>query len=130
MEPGALMLQIAPDLVPVSPVLIPELLLQTVFFTDDPHVVREDNRDYKRCRSSQDDPGNAAQGFRPPALFWIPATNFFPGLMDADGTNAVNLTNHPAKDGAPVWSPDGTKIAFWSERQGIRAIYVMKADGR
>jgi Tol biopolymer transport system component len=33
------------------------------------------------------------------------------------------------KDGSPAWSPDGTRIAFSSERDGNAEIYVMKADG-
>jgi Tol biopolymer transport system component len=40
------------------------------------------------------------------------------------------LTNHPAIDNNPVWSPDGTKIAFVSDRDGNSEIYVMDADGR
>ena len=35
-------------------------------------------------------------------------------VMDADGGNQENLTNHPASDTQPDWSPDGTKIAFCS----------------
>ena len=51
-------------------------------------------------------------------------------VMDADGGNQENLTNHPAHDGEPDWSPDGTKIAFVSNRNlGVNQIYVMDADG-
>ncbi len=50
-------------------------------------------------------------------------------VMNADGTNQINLTNNPALDANPSWSPDGTKIAFWSDRDGNREIYVMDADG-
>ena len=35
-------------------------------------------------------------------------------VMDADGANPINLSNHPSPDRSPVWSPDGTKIAFHS----------------
>ena len=50
--------------------------------------------------------------------------------MDADGSDQTNLTDNPAFDGDPAWSPDGTKIAFALEprRQPIE-IYVMDADG-
>ena len=52
-------------------------------------------------------------------------------VMDADGGNQENLTNHPAHDGEPDWSPDGTKIAFVSGRDGSPSqIHVMDADGK
>ena len=52
-------------------------------------------------------------------------------VMDADGSNQINLTNDPAADDAqPALSPDGSQIAFVSNRDSSRnAIYVMKADG-
>ncbi len=56
--------------------------------------------------------------------------NFEIYVMDADGGNRVNLSNHPLHDMEPDWSPDGTKIAFISERnEGVYQIYVMDADG-
>jgi TolB protein len=39
------------------------------------------------------------------------------------------LTNHPAEDMLPTWSPDGKKIAFASKRDGNLEVYVMNADG-
>ena len=51
-------------------------------------------------------------------------------VMDADGLNQVNLTNTGGGEFAPAWSPDGSKIAFYSSRDGISGeIYVMDADG-
>ena len=41
----------------------------------------------------------------------------------------VKLTNNTQSDSGPVWSPDGTKIAFVSERTGDEEIYAMNADG-
>jgi Tol biopolymer transport system component/DNA-binding winged helix-turn-helix (wHTH) protein len=41
----------------------------------------------------------------------------------------VRLTNNKAMDCEPVWSPDGSRIAFWSNRDGGMEIYVMDADG-
>src|SRR4029079_4183255 len=43
-----------------------------------------------------------------------------------DGSIA-NLTNHPAHDWGPVWSGDGGKIAFVSNRHGPYELYVMEA---
>ena len=54
-------------------------------------------------------------------------------VMDADGGNPQNLTNHPSDDRSPSWSPDGTRIAFQSDRDNDRShnieIYVVDADG-
>jgi Tol biopolymer transport system component len=50
-------------------------------------------------------------------------------VMNADGSSQTRLTNHPAHDGGPVWSPDGRLIAFDSGRDGYADIYVMNADG-
>jgi len=49
--------------------------------------------------------------------------------MDAEGSNPVRLTDNPAYDAYPAWSPDGTRIAFHSWRDGNWEIYVMDADG-
>ncbi len=49
--------------------------------------------------------------------------------MSADGTGVTRLTNDPAIDQDPVWSPDGSRIAFSSTRNGNYDIYVMNADG-
>lgn len=47
-----------------------------------------------------------------------------------DGSGLVNLTNHPAHDSEPAWSPDGHRLAFDSDRGGSGFdIYVMRADG-
>ena len=49
--------------------------------------------------------------------------------MDADGGNQRNLTQHPALDSGPNWSPDGSQIAFASNRDDELNIYLMAADG-
>ena len=50
-------------------------------------------------------------------------------VMDADGGNEQRLTNDPFDDRHPSWSPDGERIAFWSDRDEDSGIYVMDADG-
>ncbi len=50
-------------------------------------------------------------------------------VMNADGSGQTRLTNNPAADSGPTWSPDGSKIAFSSDRDGNSDIYVMNADG-
>lgn len=49
--------------------------------------------------------------------------------MNLDGSDVRRLTNHPARDDMPRWSPDGKQIVFRSERDGRQEIYVMNADG-
>ena len=49
--------------------------------------------------------------------------------MNADGTGQTRLTDNAASDVAPVWSPDGAKIAFESTGGRPAEIYVMNADG-
>lgn len=51
-------------------------------------------------------------------------------LFDVQRNILRNLTNHPAQDVHPIWSPDGRTIAFESTREGARWIYLMDADGR
>lgn len=58
-------------------------------------------------------------------------------LADSDGRNERNITNHPAFDGWPCWSPDGNWIAFASNRnsnyeetpRNTYQIFVMDKNG-
>lgn len=60
-------------------------------------------------------------------------------VMNADGTDAVQLTDDPAVDARPQWSPDGRSIAFHSTRDRPSSalidntlfleIYTMAVDG-
>jgi hypothetical protein len=50
--------------------------------------------------------------------------------MNADGSNQARLTVNGEQDSDPKWSPDGTKIAFLSSRDGrFGEIYTMNPDG-
>lgn len=50
-------------------------------------------------------------------------------VMNADGTNITRLTDTEADNNSPVFSPDGSRIAFVSSRDGKSQIYIMNADG-
>ena len=50
-------------------------------------------------------------------------------IMNPDGTEQVNLTQHRAQDLDAVWSPTGEKILFVSDRGGQRDLYTMNPDG-
>lgn len=49
-------------------------------------------------------------------------------VVNSDGSDLTNLTNHPAHDIDPTLSPDGPQIAF-TRCDGTWDIYVMQADG-
>jgi Tol biopolymer transport system component len=51
-------------------------------------------------------------------------------VMNADGSGVTPISPEGGDDTAPVWSPDGQKIAFVSRRDGNREIYVMDSDGQ
>ncbi|MCB9839112.1 MAG: PD40 domain-containing protein [Phycisphaeraceae bacterium] len=46
-----------------------------------------------------------------------------------DGRTVTQLTTDPANDVMPCFSPDGSKIAFSSDRDGSWDIYIMGQDG-
>jgi len=50
-------------------------------------------------------------------------------VMNADGSNQVNLTRYSENDTKPTWSPDGSRIAFVSFRDGKRDIFTIAPDG-
>jgi Tol biopolymer transport system component len=49
--------------------------------------------------------------------------------MDVYGNHLTRLTNDIGEDKCPVFSPDGLKIAFFSNRSGTGSLYVMDWDG-
>ncbi|MFC1525055.1 hypothetical protein ACFL5I_01570 [Planctomycetota bacterium] len=51
-------------------------------------------------------------------------------VMDTDGKNQKNLTEHHDNAWFQDWSPDGTKIIFISRQSGKSQIYIIDADGK
>jgi Tol biopolymer transport system component len=54
-------------------------------------------------------------------------------VMDSDGTDVVRLTDDPLPEFMPVWSPDGSRIAFVRQSDPVPAaydaIFTMNPDG-
>jgi len=50
-------------------------------------------------------------------------------VVDVDGSDLRNVTNHTATDSGPTWSSDGSRIAFTSDRDGQSGdIYAIGTD--
>ena len=51
-------------------------------------------------------------------------------IMNADGSKQESLASGESQGGSyPVWSPDGEKIVFKSNRDGNSEVYIMNSDG-
>lgn len=51
-------------------------------------------------------------------------------VVNVDGSGLRNVTQNSAFDGwRPTWSPDGQRIAFFSDRTGDEEIWVVNLDG-
>ena len=50
-------------------------------------------------------------------------------VSDADGTGIRRLTNDSYFDRVPRWSPDGTRISFFSNRGGGYQLWTINPDG-
>ena len=47
-------------------------------------------------------------------------------LLATDGSREIPLIEHPADDKGPVWTPDGTKVIFASDRTGRASAWVLR----
>ncbi len=50
-------------------------------------------------------------------------------IVPYEGGTAIRLTDTESSDSGPVYSPDGSQIAFDSNREGFRAIYIISSEG-
>jgi Tol biopolymer transport system component len=46
-----------------------------------------------------------------------------------DGSDYRRLTDDPARDRGPTWSPDGSELAFYSDRSGTYELWKIRPDG-
>jgi Tol biopolymer transport system component len=64
---------------------------------------------------------------------WLTFNNFAPQMeifvSRADGAGIRQLTNDHVRNRFPQWSPDGSQIAFMSNRVGQNQIWSIKPDG-
>ena len=47
-------------------------------------------------------------------------------LLATDGSREIPLIEHPADDKGPLWTPDGTKVVFGSDRTGSMSLWVLR----
>jgi Tol biopolymer transport system component len=59
----------------------------------------------------------------------LPDPDYEIWVVTVNGTTVAQLTNNTANDEYPTWSPDGSEIAFESDRAGNFEIYAMNANG-
>jgi TolB protein len=80
-----------------------------------------------------------AQSVKPDSIniqgYELAVTSVITGNMDIFIVNpqtgdARNITRHLAEDHYPMFSPDGRKVTFTSNRDGTHNLYVIDADGR
>jgi TolB protein len=50
-------------------------------------------------------------------------------VVRSDGTGRKLLVGGPGAEVSPSWSPDGSQIVLWSDREG-GGLYLMQADGK
>jgi Tol biopolymer transport system component/tRNA A-37 threonylcarbamoyl transferase component Bud32 len=60
---------------------------------------------------------------------YVPDQEYDLWLWDLERTTLIRATFEPGIDAYPVWTPDGRRLIFSSDRAGIRNIFWQAADG-
>ena len=84
----------------------------------EPIPMSEDS--YRSVRLSPDGTRLALQEFQMPSDLWV---------YDIARGTLNRLTNDPAQDLSPLWTLDGKRVVFGSEREGVSGLFSMNADG-
>ncbi len=71
--------------------------------------------------------GNVGRHYHQWRYSRIPTSEIF--IMNVDGSGQRPLTESSGQDGGPVWSPDGSTIAFFRWHNGSGGLFAMDADG-
>jgi Tol biopolymer transport system component len=87
-----------------------------------------------RGRPASERPGASLPGNRKIAFASDRDGNNEIYVMNPDGTESARLTDDPAYDSSPAWSPDGSRITFARDAGGAEGppdsdLYVMNLDG-
>jgi len=100
----------------------PEIYLMHLDGTGLTRLTQRDNRDgYPVC---------SPDGMKIAFYAYEDSTPSSINVMDIDGGNRTRLTNEAgARDASPVWSSDGSSIAFTRVRNDKYNLWIMDADG-
>ncbi len=61
-----------------------------------------------------------------PSKKGLPERDIF--LLAADGSRDITLVEHPANDSYPLWTPDGTRVVFASDRTGTMDLWAIRVN--
>ena len=101
--------------------------LQRVAFDPVAGVVRGTGEWVTRASRAYDQPAAASDGRRLAFNSSGKQEDIF--VANTDGTGLQHLTDDAPKDRAARWSPDGQRIAFYSDRTGAYEIWTVRPDG-